>query len=163
VFRTLSDVPGLAVVNIGGTAWRPDGIVVENLPWAEDSEVRDMLGFEVGVMPLPDEPWARGKCGFKLIQYMGCGLPVVASPVGANAQIVLHGSTGFHATSPGEWGQALRTLAADANLRARMGAAGFERCRVHYGLEAVAPRMVAIFRDVLGRAGGRRVAASAGT
>jgi glycosyltransferase involved in cell wall biosynthesis len=161
VFRSLGDVPGLAVVNIGGTPWQPEGIAVENLAWSEETEVRDMLGFDVGVMPLPDEPWARGKCGFKLIQYMGCGLPVVASPVGANAQIVEHGRTGFHATSPAAWSQALRALAADPALRTRMGAAGFERCRAHYSLEAVAPRLVAIFRDVLCRAGRRRAAAGA--
>jgi glycosyltransferase involved in cell wall biosynthesis len=160
-FRGLSEVPGLAVVNIGGTPWRPAGIDVENLPWAEDTEVRDMLAFDVGVMPLPDDPWARGKCGFKLIQYMGCALPVVASPVGANAQIVLHGRTGFLATTPEEWAQALRALAADPALRTRMGAAGFERCRTHYSLEVAAPRLVALFRDVLARATSRRGAANA--
>jgi glycosyltransferase involved in cell wall biosynthesis len=161
VFRDLRGAPDLGVVNIGGTPWHPGGIDVENLPWAEDTEVRDMLSFDVGVMPLPDEPWARGKCGFKLIQYMGCALPVVASPVGANAQIVEHGLTGFHATTPAEWSQALRALAGDPQLRARMGAAGFARVRSHYSLEAVAPRLVAIFRDALGRSDNGRVTASA--
>jgi glycosyltransferase involved in cell wall biosynthesis len=148
----LADVPGLALVNVGGTPWEPPGIAVENLRWAEDTEVRDMLRFDVGVMPLPDEPWERGKCGFKLIQYMGCALPVVASPVGANAEIVEHGRTGFHATTSREWSEALRALAADPALRARMGAAGFERVRAHYCLEVVAPRLVSIFRDVLAQA-----------
>ena len=161
VFRDLRGVPGFGVVNIGGTPWHPEGITVENLPWAEDTEVRDMLRFDVGVMPLPDEPWARGKCGFKLIQYMGCGLPVVASPVGANAQIVEHGRTGCHATTPSEWLQSLRALAADPVLRKRMGAAGFERVRAHYSLEVTAPRLVTIFRDVLGRSDNGRDAAIA--
>ena len=149
VLRGLGDIPGLQVVSIGGTPWRAAGIAVENLPWAEDTEVRDMLGFDVGVMPLPDDPWARGKCGFKLIQYMGCALPVVASPVGANAQIVEHGRTGFLATTPEQWAEALRALAADPSLRNRMGTAGFERVRAHYSLDAAAPRVVAIFRDLL--------------
>jgi glycosyltransferase involved in cell wall biosynthesis len=152
VLRSLGDIPGLEVVSIGGTPWQAEGIAVENLPWAEDTEVRDMLGFDVGVMPLPDDPWARGKCGFKLIQYMGCALPVVASPVGANAQIVEHGRTGFHATTPEQWAEALRALAADPSLRNRMGAAGFERVRTHYSLDAAAPRVVAIFRDLLAQA-----------
>ncbi len=160
MFRDLGEVPGLTVVNIGGTPWLPEGIAVENLPWAEDTEVRDMLEFDVGVMPLPDDPWARGKCGFKLIQYMGCALPVVASPVGANAQIVEHGRTGFHATTPADWSRALHTLAGDPALRARMGAAGFARCRAHYSLEVAAPRLVALFRDVLGRAASPRAAAN---
>lgn len=161
VFRDLRGVPGFRVVNIGGTPWHPEGIDVENLPWAEVTEVRDMLSFDAGVMPLPDEPWARGKCGFKLIQYMGCALPVVASPVGANAQIVEHGLTGFHATTPAEWSQSLRALAGDPQLRTRMGDAGFARVRARYSLEAVAPRLVAIFRDVLGRSdkGGRAASA----
>lgn len=161
VFRDLRGVPGFGVVNIGGTPWHPEGVAVESLPWAEDTEVRDMLGFDVGVMPLPDDPWARGKCGFKLIQYMGCALPVVASPVGANAQIVEHGLTGFHATTPVEWSQALRALAGDPQLRARMGAAGFARARSHYCLQAVAPRLVAIFKDVLGRSDSARAKAGA--
>jgi glycosyltransferase involved in cell wall biosynthesis len=161
VLRNLADVEGLRVVNVGGAPWTPEDLAVDNLPWSEDTEVEDMLRFDVGVMPLPDDPWARGKCGFKLIQYMGCGLPVVASPVGANAQIVEHGLTGFHATTPDEWSQSLRALAGDPQLRARMGAAGFARVRTHYSLEAVAPRLVAMFRDVLGRSDKGGVAASA--
>lgn len=158
VFRGLGDIPGLQVVSIGGTSWRAEGIAVENLPWAEDTEVRDMLSFDVGVMPLADDPWARGKCGFKLIQYMGCALPVVASPVGANAQIVEHGRTGFHATTPEQWAEALRALAADPSLRNRMGTAGFERVRAHYSLESAAPRVVAILRDLLAQARSSRSA-----
>lgn len=149
VLRELSDVPGLSLANVGGTAWHPEGIAVENRPWTEDTEVQEMLRFDVGVMPLPDEPWERGKCGFKLVQYMGCALPVVASPVSANAEIVEHGRTGFLAATTKEWSDALRTLAADPELRARMGAAGLERCRSHYSLSVVAPRLVDILRGAI--------------
>lgn len=149
VLRQLGDVPGLSLINVGGKAWQPPGIAVDNRPWTEDTEVQDMLHFDVGVMPLPDEPWERGKCAFKLIQYMGCALPVVASPVSANAEIVEHGRTGFLATTTREWSDALRTLAADPELRARMGTAGLERCRSHYSLSVVAPRLTALFGEVI--------------
>jgi len=159
VLRQLGDVPGLSLINVGGTAWQPAGITVENRPWTEDTEVSEMLRFDVGVMPLANEPWERGKCGFKLVQYMGCALPVVASPVSANAEIVEHGRTGFLAATTREWSDALCALAADPDLRARMGAAGLERCRTRYSLSVVAPRLVAILRDALAEAKSRGIAA----
>ena len=73
-----------------------EGMVAE--PWTEASEIAAVQAMDIGIMPLPDEPWARGKCGYKLIQYMACGLPVVASPVGVNTTIVADGETGLIAT-----------------------------------------------------------------
>ncbi|MEO1264552.1 MAG: glycosyltransferase family 4 protein, partial [Pseudomonadota bacterium] len=96
----------------------------EFLAWSEASEVALIQGMDIGIMPLPDEPWARGKCGYKLIQYMACGLPVVASPVGVNTEIVAHGVNGFLATTEADWVSALTTLSQSPDLRARMGAAG---------------------------------------
>ena len=83
-----------------------------------------MLQFDVGIMPMPDEPWMRGKCAFKLIQYMACGLPVVASPVGMNLDVVTAGDNGFLASSTSKWVEALETLASDVDLRRKMGAKG---------------------------------------
>lgn len=137
------------LVNIGGTPWHSATLDVEHRTWSEASEVDDMLRFDVGVMPLDDTPWSRGKCGYKLIQFMGCALPTVASPVGANAQIVVHGTTGFHATSEREWIAALEALAADPSLRRAMGAAGHERVRERYSLGAVAPRLVALMSELV--------------
>src|SRR5207245_190948 len=99
-------------------------VEVETLPWSHVSEVDAIRQFDIGIMPLPDEPWERGKCGYKLIQYMGCGVPVIASSVGVNAKIVVHGRTGLLANTPQEWLAALRTLLADAMLRRSMGLAG---------------------------------------
>lgn len=149
VFRRLSDIPGLRVVNIGGTPWTTTGLAVENRPWSEATEVDDILSLDIGIMPLPDEPWERGKCGFKLIQYMGCALPVVASPVGANAVIVEHGRTGFLAASHDEWIVALRMLLGDPALRDRLGRAGYERARACYSLEVAAPRLGSVLTDAL--------------
>ena len=125
------------------------GVPVDLLPWNEETEVADIQAFDVGIMPLPDEPWTRGKCGFKLIQYMACGLPVVASPVGANLDIVEHGVNGFLADTRDEWIHALTTLQNDPELRRRMGEAGRRKVETHYSLQVTAPRYGELIRNVL--------------
>lgn len=129
------------------------GVPVEVIPWREDAEVDEIRRFDVGIMPLPDEPWARGKCGFKLIQYMACGLPVVASPVGVNAEIVEAETSGFLATTQREWVNALERLRAEPDLRQRMGEAGRRRVEARYCLGVTAPRVLALLRSVSGRGG----------
>lgn len=116
--------------------------------WTEKCEIADIQSMDVGIMPLPDQPWARGKCGYKLIQYMACGLPVVASPVGVNATIVEDQVNGFLATSGDEWNTALRKLLGDRALRLRLGAAGRERIVADFSLGAWAPRLIELFRSV---------------
>ena len=122
---------------------------LEILPWAEDTEVSLIQSMDIGVMPLPDTPWTRGKCGYKLIQYMACGLPVVASPVGVNKDIVEHGVNGFLATSEDEWRLAIDTLLSDAELRGRMGAAGRKKIEEHYSLQVWGPRVASLLRSVV--------------
>jgi glycosyltransferase involved in cell wall biosynthesis len=122
------------------------GLPMASVPWAEDTEVASISGFDVGIMPLVDEPFERGKCGYKLIQYMACGLPVVASPVGVNSQIVEHGVNGFLAETTQQWAQALRTLAADPALRARMGQAGRRRIEREYCLQVTGPLLAALLK-----------------
>ena len=92
---------------------RPEfaGIAAESFPWTEDSEIARIAAFDVGIMPLHDTPWERGKCAYKLLQVMAAGKPVIASPVGANRQVVRHGVNGFLADTAEEWADALRTLA----------------------------------------------------
>ena len=97
-------------------------------------------------MPLNDTPWERGKCGFKLIQYMAAGRSVVASPVGANAQIVVEGQTGLLATSSDDWRSSLEALRQEPERRAKMGAMGRTRAEVHYSTESVAPKLAALLR-----------------
>ena len=126
------------------------GVPVDAIPWREETEVDEIRRCDVGIMPLPDEPWARGKCGFKLIQYMACGLPVVASPVGVNQQIVEHGVNGFLAQTPQEWVTALDTLRNDPALRARMGAAGRRKVETTYCLQVTAPQYVSGLRQAAG-------------
>ncbi|KAA6324888.1 hypothetical protein EZS27_025835 [termite gut metagenome] len=89
----------------------------KHLDWLEETEVQSILTFDVGIMPLLDTPWEQGKCGYKLIQYMGCGLPIVASAVGANNDIVEHGLNGFLVNSEQEWFDYIEQYILDPELR----------------------------------------------
>lgn len=132
----------------GGANVEIEGVPVVRRPWSEETEVAEIRAFDVGIMPLPDEPWERGKCGYKLIQYMACGRPVVASPVGANLKIVEDGVSGFLAATPSEWVRALTALREDRLLRERMGRAGRRRVETEFSLQVTAPRLVDLLRTV---------------
>lgn len=129
------------------------GVPQEVRPWSEQTEAADIQSFDAGIMPLPDADWERGKCGYKLIQYMACGLPVVASPVGVNKQIVEEGKNGFLATTQQEWLQALTTLRDDPTLCKQMGAASRARIEQDYCLQVTAPRLYTL---LLSAANGQR-------
>ncbi|TNE94718.1 MAG: glycosyltransferase family 1 protein [Rhodobacteraceae bacterium] len=122
---------------------------LDEVAWSEEDEVTEIQKMDIGLMPLTDTPWARGKCGYKLIQYMACGLPVVASPVGVNSSIVEHGVNGFLASTEREWRTAISTLLANKELRERMGAAGREKIEKNYSLQIWAPKVAALLRDVV--------------
>lgn len=112
------------------------GIDVEHVAWTEASEAGGIAACAVGVMPLADTAWERGKCGYKLIQYMACGLPVVASPVGANMEIVEDGVDGVLAADDAAWVAALARLLDDPALRARMGQSGRAKVARTYSIQA---------------------------
>lgn len=131
---------------IGSGSFDLAGVSVEVIPWDESTEVDHLKKLDVGIMPLPDQPWERGKCGFKLIQYMACGLPVVASPVGLNSEIVDHGVSGFLAETEEEWVQALNRLRDDPGLRRRMGQAGRKKAEERYSLQVTGPRLAELFK-----------------
>lgn len=122
------------------------GLPMQAVPWTEATEVASISQFDVGVMPLVDESFERGKCGYKLIQYMACGLPVVASPVGVNCHIVEHGVNGFLAETPRQWQEALQSLTADPGLRLRMGQAGRRKVEQYFCLQVTGPRMAALLQ-----------------
>jgi glycosyltransferase involved in cell wall biosynthesis len=128
-------------------------------PWREETEVSLLRSCDVGIMPLPDEPWARGKCGLKLLQYMACHLPVVTSPVGVNIEIVRHGQQGFLVSSPEEWRRALASLAGDPELRLRMGRQGRSVVEKKYCLAVAAPVLSGVLERLV--AEGRRSRKSA--
>lgn len=125
------------------------GCDVEVVEWQESREPAQVASLDVGIMPLPDTPWERGKCGYKLIQYMACGLPVVASPVGVNGRIVTHDENGYLAATPEDWESALDRLVRDRELRQRMGTLGRRKVEQNYCLDVTAPRMHALLRSVV--------------
>jgi hypothetical protein len=155
ILATLARERGVRIRIVGaGAAAAADGFDgLDLIDWREDSEIAEVQRMDIGIMPLPDEAWARGKSGYKLVQYMACGLPLVASPVGVNAEIVVEGETGFLARTPDAWRRALVTLLDDAALRRRMGANGRQRAEAQYSLRHCAPRMVDLFRAAAGSSG----------
>ena len=146
VTPALRTVEGVTLHVVGGVAPSELAGIAENLPWTEESEIARIAAFDVGIMPLHDTPWERGKCAYKLIQVMAAGKPVIASPVGANRQVVQHGVNGFLADTPEEWADALRKLS-DPDLRRRMGAAARDTVETQYSTAVVTPRLAAILRE----------------
>ena len=127
---------------IGGGAINMPGVEVEVLAWSVDTEASDIAAADIGIMPLRDTPWEQGKCAYKLIQYMACALPTVASPVGANLEVVIEGETGLFADTAEAWVKQLSLLLADAAMRQNFGRAGRKRVEAEYSLQQSAPRLV---------------------
>jgi glycosyltransferase involved in cell wall biosynthesis len=136
------------IVLIGAAAGALAGFPVEQVTWSAETEAAALARCDVGVMPLPDRPWERGKCGYKLIQYMASSLPVVASPVGVNREIVVPGETGFLAAHDTDWVSSLLRLAQEPWLRQRMGAAGRRRVEEYYSLEVRGPELIELLYSV---------------
>ena len=143
---------GARLVLVGAGDQDPlPGVAKDVLTWSEDSEVAQIQSFDVGIMPLPDGPFEQGKCGYKLIQYMACGLPVVASPVGVNTHIVEQGTTGFWATSTADWVEALIMLSKDTGMRTALGNAGRKMVEQEYSLQVTAPHLYEILTEATSR------------
>ena len=150
VFEALQKEMSVRFVAVGARSEDFAGTPVETCPWSEETEVDSIQQFDIGIMPLEDSPWERGKCGYKLIQYMACGVPVIASPVGVNCEIVIPDENGLLADTPDEWKQALlRLLQTDTSTRHAMGRVG-RKCVVDwYSLQAQAPRLMAAVSEAL--------------
>lgn len=154
--------PALAEISAGGRAClrligsgpiELPGVPTEVRPWSEETEVAQLESCDVGIMPLHDGLWERGKCGLKLIQYMACGLPVVVSDVGMNNQLVGEGVNGFLVRDNAGWIKALSALRDDKALCDRMGRSGRKKVEAGYSLQVAAPRLEALMRQVVVDAG----------
>jgi glycosyltransferase involved in cell wall biosynthesis len=113
---------------------------IERIAWSSATEAQALAAAHIGVMPLTDDEWSRGKCAFKLLQYMAAALPCVASPVGANTEAVIDGVNGFHARTTDEWERSLESLIQSAELRARFGANGRANVEARYSMRAYQAR-----------------------
>jgi len=117
--------------------------------WSSEEEVVDLRSVDIGLMPLVDDPWSWGKCGLKIIQYQGVGIPVICTPVGINRDLVEDGVNGFLAMSPEEWEEKLSILIADPKLREKMGIEGRKRVLEGYTVQACAPRLFSVLKQVM--------------
>ena len=141
------------VLRLSGTA-EPvhlDGVTTVEEPWRMDREVELFNTCDIGVYPLPDDEWARGKCGFKAIQFMACGVPVVAAAVGVNREIIQDGVNGFLASTPDEWTEKIGRLLSEPELRCRFAGAGRKTIEEKYSLAVNGPKMVATLQSVVDR------------
>lgn len=148
VLKEITEQPGVRLMLVGAQGHALEGVDFDRRPWSEDTEVESMQQFHVGIMPLTDTPWERGKCGYKLVQCMAAGRPVVASPVGVNRDIVTHGHDGFLADSCADWREALDVLRTDRPRAADMGRNGRRRIEKDFALSVTAPRLVRLLKDV---------------
>lgn len=122
---------------------------VITVPWSRETEAGELAGAHIGIAPLPDNAFTRGKCGLKILQYMAAELPVIASPVGVQKRMIRAGKGGFLADSETAWLDALQWLANDADLRARMGHAGRRHCEQHYSVESGCRQMLQELEDLM--------------
>jgi glycosyltransferase involved in cell wall biosynthesis len=121
---------------VGDGNFRHDELGIIGLPWRKESELDDLRAMDIGIMPLPDDEWARGKCGLKGLQYMALGIPTLMSPVGVNNEIIQHGRNGFLPRNEDEWVEQISRLVEDADLRARIGAEARRTVVEKYSVEA---------------------------
>jgi glycosyltransferase involved in cell wall biosynthesis len=121
---------------------------IESVAWTEKNEVDQLNSFDIGLMPLKDDEWARGKCGLKGLSYMACEVPVVMSAVGVNKEIVQHGENGFLASNEMQWLESLSLLIENKTLRQKLGKAGRETVLQHYSVEAFKNTYLQMFQNV---------------
>ena len=134
---------------IGQAAYKNKELELISKSWHSNTEVEDLNCFDIGIMPLPDDEWAKGKCGLKGLSYMACGIATVMSPVGVNTEIIQHNYNGYLATTQNEWLDALSTLIENKEMRELIGRRGLETVANRYSLEANKHLYIDVFNSLI--------------
>jgi glycosyltransferase involved in cell wall biosynthesis len=134
---------------IGTPVYKIDGVDVEAMNWKAETEVQDLSVIDIGVMPLPNDAWSKGKCGAKALQFMGLAIPTICSPVGVNTDIIQDNENGLLADSEDEWVEKMSQLLQSREMRERLGNAGRVTVEEKYSAITQAPRVYEVFRSVL--------------
>ncbi len=138
----------LVLAIMGGKNYKPiPGLEIRTQDWSLEGESSFLSSLDIGIMPLEDTEWEKGKSGYKLLQYMGFGKPVIGTPIGVNQSIIEHGVNGYHASLPEEWYVYLEKLIKDPSLRHRLGAQGRQKILASYAIEAYSKEMARILRQ----------------
>ncbi len=147
--RRLSERERFRLRVIGVPDFALEGVEVEVVPWRSETEVADLRPIDIGIMPLPEDAWSKGKCGMKALQYMGLAIPTVCSPVGVNSDIIRDGENGMLAATEDEWIAKLTALLHAPELRAGLGRAGRATVEATYSAAVQAPRVFRIIESVV--------------
>lgn len=134
---------------VGDGNYKNEELGIQGLPWRKDTELDDLSSFDIGIMPLPDDEWAKGKCGLKGLQYMALEIPTLMSPVGVNAEIIQDGENGFLATETDEWVEKIARLVESKELREEMGKAARKTVLEKYSVLALKDTYLRLFNSLI--------------
>lgn len=148
IIDKLSEKYKLTLRVIGATEGFLNSNNIEYVQWSEETEAKEIQKFDIGIMPLNYSPWEMGKCGYKLIQYMACGIPVIASPIGVNIDIINNTKSGFLATNDDDWITSFEKLFASKKLRVEMGRNGQKAIERYYCTQVQAPRLIELLKKI---------------
>jgi len=148
VLQELTKTENFRLRVIGTPNYKIPGVDTEAMQWRSATELDDLREIDIGLMPLPDEDWSRGKCGLKALQYMALGIPTICSPVGVNSTIIKDGENGYLADGTDEWVEKLKLMLHSPELRRKIGMAGRKTVEDEYSAKVVAPKVLEIFRSV---------------
>jgi glycosyltransferase involved in cell wall biosynthesis len=149
VFRNLANKYPIELRIVSSHDYQSSNIRVDNRKWTLATEVDDLCSFDIGIMPLPDDEWTRGKSGCKAVQYLAVGVPAICSPVGVANEIICDDLNGYLAKTASEWFSKLSILIEDPALRTKMGNHGRELVLEKYSIQAVAPHLIATLKSIM--------------
>lgn len=138
----------ISIKAIGDSNYKNELLNVIALPWKKETEIKELSSFDIGIMPLPDDKWASGKCGLKGLQYMALEIPTVMSPVGVNSEIIQDGENGFLASTEGEWIEKLTKLIESKDLREKIGNAGRKTVVEKYSVDSQKENYLKLFKEL---------------